>query len=311
MIITVTMNPAIDKTVQISSDLVEGGLNRICNTILDAGGKGINVSKTIKVFGGDTVATGFLGKKGGEMILNCLEADKIENEFILVEGETRTNLKIAEPSGRITELNENGPEILKEQVEDLLDKLLVYANPNNLFVLAGNVPRGVDKEIYARIINLVKSRGASVFLDADGDLLRNGFEAIPTIIKPNNIELAQYFGYGHEPDEQELIRMGKQLISKGIKTVAISRGALGALFIQKEKVLCCDGLPVKVLSTVGAGDAMVAALCYAWEKGVIFEEAVRLAVAVSTGAVMTPGTKPPNMKVIEGLKKDIIIKHLT
>lgn len=157
MIVTVTMNPAIDKTVEI--DLLRvGGLNRIQKVEYDAGGKGINVSKTIFELGGESLATGFLAGNAGRTIEAVLDEKKILHDFIWVEGETRTNTKVIETCGEVTELNEPGPVISEEQVEQLLQKLSVLANEQVLFVLAGSIPKGVGADIYARITQLVHEK---------------------------------------------------------------------------------------------------------------------------------------------------------
>ena len=193
MIVTVTMNPAIDKTVDIDA-LERGGLNRIHHVELDAGGKGINVSKTIHELGGTSLATGFIAGNAGKIIRNVMEEWQIENDFIEVSGETRTNTKVFESSGELTELNEPGPVVEEKDIKALLEKLLGYAGEDTLFVLAGSVPQGVSKDIYREITNLVHQKGAKVLLDADGELFTNALDAAPDIIKPNRAELEQYAG---------------------------------------------------------------------------------------------------------------------
>jgi 1-phosphofructokinase len=257
------------------------------------------------MLGGETVATGFLGRGSSHIILDCLSDLEIRNDFIIIEGETRVNTKVAEANGRVTELNEAGPVVSQGQMKQLLDKLISYAGNDSLFVFAGNVPRGVSRDIYATMIKAVKEKGSKVFLDAEGELFQYGVEAIPDMIKPNHIELAQYFGCDYEPGEAELMEYGKKLQEKGIRLVAISRGKQGALFLTGEKVVSCRGLSVKALSTVGAGDAMVAALCHAIQSGMSDLEAFRLCMAVASGAVMTQGTKPPGIELVEELKERI------
>ena len=143
MIVTVTMNPAIDKTVDIDA-LERGGLNRIKKVEYDAGGKGINVSKTIRELGGTSVAAGFLGGNAGRTIESVLNEKGIQHDFIWVEGETRTNTKVFETTVEVTELNEPGPEISPAQMEQLIKKLEEYAGAETLFILAGSIPHGVD-----------------------------------------------------------------------------------------------------------------------------------------------------------------------
>lgn len=309
MIVTVTMNPAIDKTVEIDS-LLPGGLNRIQKVEYDAGGKGINVSKTICELGGESIATGFLGGNSGKTIESVLNAKNIKNDFIWVEGETRTNTKVFESNGAVTELNEPGPVIGQEQIDALMSKLEAYAGEDTLFILAGSIPNGVDKNIYAAIIRMVHEKGAKVLLDADGELFRNALEAGPDIIKPNRVELEEYAGIDYRASETELLQMAKNLMAKGIETVAVSMGRSGAMFVREGYEVKCPALSVKAHSTVGAGDAMVAALAYAWNEKLDNDETVRLCIATSAGAVTTIGTKPPSREIVDTLKEQVIIERI-
>lgn len=309
MIVTVTMNPAIDKTVEIDS-LLPGGLNRIQKVEYDAGGKGINVSKTICELGGESIATGFLGGNSGKTIESVLNAKNIRNDFIWVEGETRTNTKVFESNGAVTELNEPGPVIGQAQLDELMGKLDGYAGEDTLFILAGSIPNGVDKNIYAQIIRMVHEKGAKVLLDADGELFRNALEAGPDIIKPNRVELEEYAGIDYRASETELLQMAKKLMEKGIETVAVSMGRSGAMFVREGYEVKCPALSVKAHSTVGAGDAMVAALAYAWNAKLDNDETVRLCIATSAGAVTTIGTKPPSREIVDTLKEQVIIERI-
>ncbi len=303
MIITVTMNPAIDKTVDLEN-IQHGGLNRVRNVLIDAGGKGINVSKTIKELGGETIATGFVGGSGGMLIKKVLQDLGIQADFIEIKNEVRTNLKVVEADGNVTEFNEPGPFVSEEELEALTQKLISYANEETLFILAGSIPNGISKKVYHTLTKTLKERGAKVFVDADGELFIHSLEAGPDIIKPNRHELEEYFHKDYRVDEAELISMGQSLLEKGIQMVAISLGQMGALFVTKEKVLRCPGLKVEAHSTVGAGDAMVAALSYGYNQGLSMEECARLGIATSAGAVTTRGTKPPKRELVDALLMD-------
>ncbi|MBP3489984.1 MAG: 1-phosphofructokinase [Roseburia sp.] len=309
MIITVTMNPAIDKTIEIDR-LVAGGLNRIRKVEYDAGGKGINVSKTIRELGGESIATGFIGGNAGNTIATVLEEKGITCDFVTVDGETRTNTKVFESSGAVTELNEPGPTITAAQMERLLEKLSGYAKEDTLFILAGSIPSGVDKEIYAKIIRLVHEKGAKVLLDADGELFRNALPAGPDIIKPNRVELEEYAGYDYRAATEELLKLARDFVAQGIETVAVSMGKSGALFVRDGYEAECPALSVKAHSTVGAGDAMVAALAYAWNNKLDNDDTVRLAIATSAGAVTTIGTKPPTRALVDELMTQVVIERL-
>lgn len=309
MIVTVTMNPAIDKTVDVEN-FEPGGLNRILRIFSDAGGKGINVSKTICELGGKSTATGFIGGSAGNKITSVLEEWGIEEDFVKVKGETRTNTKVVDTKLGVTELNEPGPRVGAGEMEQLLEKLEGYAGEDTLFVLAGSIPTGVDKGIYREITNRVHKKGAKVLLDADGELFAESLEAAPDMIKPNRDELERYYQMDYRPSEEELIELGKKFFAQGVSTVIISLGQMGALFLSKDKCYKSEALSVKAHSTVGAGDAMVAAMAYGWDHKLSFEEMSALSMATSAGAVTTMGTKPPKREVVDELLKQVKLSEI-
>lgn len=310
MIITVTLNPAIDKTAELA-EFHHGGLNRLMNVIRDAGGKGINVSKTISALGGESIATGFIGGSAGDFIKNSLLEKGIKADFVSVKGETRINLKVVEGNGFVTELNEPGPDITKEEIEELKQKLIQYASPDTVYVFAGSIPKSVSTDAYREMIVSVKEKGAKVFLDADGQLFRDVIDTKPDIIKPNRVELEEYFHMNYRASEEELVAMGRKFLEKGAGFVAVSLGQMGALFITQSEVLRCPGLKVEAHSTVGAGDAMVAGLTYGIDLGLSLEECVKLAMATSAGAVTTIGTKAPERTLVDALQQQVEILPLS
>lgn len=174
MIITVTFNPAIDKTAEVE-ELKVGGLNRLSNVMQDAGGKGVNVSKTIKAFGGETLCTGFLAGSAGEYIDHTLKDLHINTNFVWVEGMTRTNLKVLDKDMELTELNEAGPLIGEVEVEQLKQKICELCKNDSIVVLSGNVSKGVDTNIYYELINEIKKSGSRVVLMQTENYLRKGF----------------------------------------------------------------------------------------------------------------------------------------
>ncbi len=309
MIVTVTLNPSMDKTAETGA-LIPGGLNRLENIVLDAGGKGVNVSKMIAALGGESVATGFLGGGTGREMEAMLRLPSIEPDFIRIGHTTRTNLKVWSRECGITEFNEPGAIVTDEEMRALSAKLLGLAGLGVTFVFSGSLPRDVQPDIYGRLIAAVKAKGSKAFLDADGEAFRLALPAKPDFIKPNKFELLQYFGEAGEASLDECAALCRRLIERGVGMLALSMGAEGALFISREETLYAPGLSVVALSTVGAGDSMVGAFAYAMSGGMSFRDAAALAMAASAGAVTTEGTKPPDRKTVDALLKRVILSAL-
>ncbi len=317
MIITVTLNPAIDKTIAVEK-LCPGELNKVCSSREDAGGKGINVSKTIKSLGGRSIATGFLGGTTGIRIKYALlEKYGIESYFVHIDNQTRTNLKIADADGQVTEVNEPGPEVADTELEAFCAQLTQIVKQGDMVILSGSLPRGIQTDFYAVLTGKIHALGASVFVDADGEVFAKSVGAGPDIIKPNLVELERYFA-GKETGKapvgestlERVVRMGGILRERGVGEVLISLGGEGAVFLCHEGDYYAPAIPVCVKSTVGAGDAMVAAYAYAKEQGLEAEERIRLCMAVSAGAVMTEGTNPADMETVKELKSGCVINRL-
>ena len=306
MIITLTMNPAIDKTACVD-DLVVGGLNRLDQVIMNAGGKGINVSKTIHALGGVSKASGLLGGNNGRYIENALNNLSIENDFVHIDGETRVNLKVLNQDKTLTELNESGPVISEKQVDELFNKVNQLLHEQDILVLSGSVPKGVDKDFYAKMIERAKAKSVQVILDADGELFDLGIQAKPTIIKPNKYEICKYFNQSEDIDFLELIGLGRELLNKGLELVVISMGKEGSIFIKRDCYAIAKAIKIEAHSSVGAGDAMVAALAIALDKKMNFKDMITLAVASSAGAVLSKGTSPAERSVVDELMKKVEI----
>jgi len=310
MIYTVTLNPAVDKTVEID-DFAAGALNRVRSARRDAGGKGINVSKVISTFGGDSIAMGILAGSAGEYVKAYLDERGIKNEFLFVPGETRTNLKIVDRKNRKnTEINEPGPDVSDDDLELLKNRLTAHVTAGSIVVFSGSVPANAGKDIYYRWIKAVRQKGAKAILDADGELLRRGIEAGPFVVKPNIYELEHLAGTAIA-DERQAAEFAVQLLGKhGLEMVVVSLGERGSLFVNRTTTLLVHGIKVDAKSTVGAGDSMVAALAYSIDNGLGFEEMVKLAAAASAANVTTDGTQPADMTLISELEKQVRFEYL-
>lgn len=308
MIYTVTMNPAVDKTGELY-EVTVCGLNRLENVMMDAGGKGINVSKTIQALQGDSIAFGVLAGNSGAFIENELDRLSIKHDFMYIEGNTRTNLKIIDHNKELTEFNESGPSPSEEQLTDLMEKIEHTIKEDDILVISGSVPNKVRKNYYYDLIKVAQKKKAKTILDADGELFKEGVEANPSIIKPNRYELLQYFNKAEDTSENEVIELAKTFITKGIELVVVSMGKEGAYFITKDKTIKVKALKVEAHSSVGAGDAMVAALAYGY-KSYTLEELVKLCTACGAGAVMSKGTKPASKELIDILIQQVEYENI-
>ena len=300
MIYTVTLNPALDKTVEIPGMALDT-VNRITEMRTDPGGKGINVSKVIAKLGGESCAAGILGGGSGKMLEKLLEGENFTTRFRFVEGQTRTNLKIIDRERHTnTDINEPGLTVTAAELDALLRELLAELRPGDIVVLAGSLPKGAPQDTYRSWTAACKKAGARVFLDADGALLAEGIKAAPHLIKPNDGELSRLAGRKLETLE-ELTAEGRKLLERGIERVVISLGGRGALYLRKGSTIYAEGLRVPVGSTVGAGDSVVAALAYAEAQGLSEEEAVRLSTAAGAANVMCSGTQAAEREAVEAL----------
>ena len=301
MIYTVTLNPAMDKTVVIPS-LTLDAVNRIEEMRTDPGGKGINVSKVISKLGGVSIAAGILGGNTGKAIEEALKKIGLETLFKFTDGETRTNMKIIDPVKHMnTDINEPGVVVSQEILDDLLNTITERLKDGDLVVISGSMPKGAPADTYYKWIGHFREKNIKVFLDADGELFKTGIKAAPYLIKPNNHELSQFAGRELKT-VKELEEVARQMMSEyGIEKIVVSMGGDGALYLTKDETIYAEGLKVPVGSTVGAGDSVVAALAYAEEKGMDIEETVRLSTATGAANVMCSGTQAAEYDVIESL----------
>ncbi|MCR1898293.1 1-phosphofructokinase [Irregularibacter muris] len=304
MIITLTLNPAIDKTIEVNNFTINH-VNRISKVRIDPGGKGINVSKVIQKLGGDSKALGVLAGRSGDFIKDQLDRLGIDHDFISINGETRTNIKIVDREENTnTDINEKGPLLTLEDLQKVMDKLFFLLNPQDILVLSGSVPSNVEDGIYQKIIAKAKKRKVKTILDADGSLLRQGIEAGPYLVKPNIHELERVYQQ-KILNTEKAIECAKNIFKHGVEIVVLSLGGEGAIFMTKEQTIKVGGIKVDVISTVGAGDAMVAALALAIHRGYSLEKAIKLSIATSAASVMTAGTEAGHPRVVEQLEEHV------
>lgn len=289
-ILTVTLNPCLDRTVTLDCFSL-GELNRAIAERVDVGGKGINVSKVLKNIGHPTVATGIVFGGVGRDILSRLDALGIEHDFILAEGQnSRTNLKLLDSStGKVTEIGGVGGTADGSLLDAFVQKYTSLVSEAELVVLSGSVPCGVPNDIYARLIEIARGRGVRAILDADGELLKNGISAAPYMIKPNIFELRRLVG--KELCESDVVAAARELINNGIELCAVSMGKDGSVFADKNECLKVSALKVAGGCATGAGDSMVAAAAYGTVCGFDLERLARYAAAAGSATASKEGTE--------------------
>lgn len=289
-VIAVAMNPSMDKTIVLNK-LIPNGLNRVRNTRIDPGGKGINVGRVLQSFGVDVTVTGLIAGRQGEALLELLKDSGLDCDFLKIEGETRTNYKIIDESiNQVTEINEQGFYVEPHDVSYFLEKFETLSSKAEIVILSGSLPPGVPVNFYAECTTISKKNGAKVLLDADGAILIEGLKAIPYAVKPNLKELGTIF---HEEfsNYRQVGEAVKKLIDQGIEIVIASMGQDGAVYANRNEIYKADSWNIPVKSTVGAGDAMVGTLAYSILKQDSLHEIARLTTAASTITVSKIGTQ--------------------
>ena len=309
MIATITLNPCLDEHINVHGLVVEE-TNRWSKLYRYAGGKGIDVSRAIHEMGGTTMAYGFIGGSDGRAVEILLDEEGVPFSFTPIEQETRTNIIITDSkTSKQTIINAPGPHISNKELQRLERKMRqIYPRPD-LLVAGGSLPPGVPANIYYDLILEAKGSGVRTILDSAGQWLEEGIKAKPYLIKPNVFE-AEELLKTELPTEEAIIEAALNLVAMGIKIAVISRGKDGVIAATKGSVFKAVPPPVKVRSAVGAGDCTIAglALKLAWGESLI--EACRLAVAMGTAAVLTPGTELCHRADVEKLLPQINVREV-
>ncbi|NLM10980.1 MAG: 1-phosphofructokinase [Clostridiaceae bacterium] len=309
MILTVTLNPAVDKTVYIENMKI-GELNRVKAIRTDPGGKGINVSKALCSYGVEQKATGILAGMNGRYLLSLLEKFHFPKEFLMVSGETRVNLKIKdEKTNLVTEINETGPLIAKSNTEEFIKLLKEHLIKCDLIVLSGSLPDGMPSDFYAQCIRLASDMKVASILDADGEAFKFGCKALPYAIKPNLHEFERLTGKSFS-NYREIRDEIKVIHETGIELVLVSLGKEGSVLSYRNKTYHASTLPVQVKSTVASGDSMVAALAYCIKKDIPLDETARITSAAGCLTAALDGSEMSEWKDIKDVYKKVYIEEI-
>jgi len=309
MIATVTLNPSLDRTVTVE-ELVLDEANRWTNLRQDPGGKGINVSRVIHELGGKTMAFGFIGGIDGETLKQLLKHHGVPFDFTPIKGEIRSNFIISDEAAcSQTRIDAPGPNIVRHELQKLVQKVKHVSPKPDYLVFAGSVPPSVPIDIYRQLIESAKGNGIKTVLDSDGKWLKEGIKAVPNIIKPNVHEAEELLDTQLR-SETAIIDALKHLLDRGIELAVISRGKLGLIAANEDRVIKVTPPEVEVCSKVGAGDSTIAGLVLKLSQGRDIEEACRWAAAAGTAATLTPGTQLCRREDVESILFHVKSKRL-
>jgi 1-phosphofructokinase len=306
-IATVTLSPALDLTIQLPR-LEQSAVNRTGPAELRPAGKGVNVAVMLSVLGETSLATGLLGEGDVAGFSTYLDGFGIRSDFVPLPGRCRINVKLVETaSGEVTDINPAGPHASLAALDELITRLIGRAP--GFIVLAGSLPPGLPDDSWAVMLRRLAAGGCKLLLDSSGAAFEAALPAGPALVKPNRSELAALLGRAL-PDRAELVSGAKELQARGIERVVVSAGGDGALFVLPDATLWARPPQVRLTTTVGAGDAMVAGLAAAMMRGLGAEATARLATGCAAAAVSRPIGGVPALAEIERLAAATQVEYL-
>jgi 1-phosphofructokinase family hexose kinase len=312
MIVTVTLNAAVDRTLLVPNFQV-GQRHRASVGFLSAGGKGINVGRALKRLGVPVVCTGLAGGRNGTLLVEELTQEGILNDFVRIRGESRTSTAVLDPTSNIyTEINEWGPEIAEDELDTLREKLAYLTQGAEFVVFAGSLPRRVEADFFAEVVRDAGRRHQLAVVDAEGEPLRVGTAAEPYLVAPNVREAEELVG--HEfVDEEDLAGALDEIADLGARNVLITleTGCYALLREDRNEVRLRARVPeLEPVSRIGAGDTLLAGFLAARAAGRSFEDAVRSAVATGAASVLEPGPGRFDPREASRLTPLVTVEHL-
>ena len=288
MIVTLTANPSVDRTIEVDA-LIRGAVLRASANRVDPGGKGVNISRALAAHRLRTLAVLPTGGVEGHQLAGLLAADGIETALVPIAGPVRCNVSVAEPDGTVTKLNETGPTLTGPELDAVAETLVAAARGARWVVLAGSLPPGAPTDYYATLIKELGSLGVRIALDSSEAAFGRALDAGPDLIKPNRTELAEAAG-APVRTLGEAVAAAQLLRDRGARAVLASLGADGAVLVDEAGAVYGETVAVSPRSAVGAGDAMLAGFLAAGGGGT---DALAEALAWGAAAVSLPGSRMP------------------
>ena len=312
MILTVTLNAAIDRTIAVPN-FRQGQRHRAVEATTFAGGKGVNVARALKLLGRPVIATGLAGGPAGARLMERLAEESILTDFTWIHGESRTNIAVIDPtSGEQTEINERGPEVSAEELDRFLEKLLYLARGARICVIAGSFPPSVPGSLCARMVQELKALGVDCVLDTDGEPLRTGLRAGPSIVTPNVAEAES--AVGHEFNDRDDMLAGlRGLVELGAEQAAITtpRGCMAAVLEDgRERSYGVRAPELEPVAAVGSGDAFLAGYLAARFDGAAARDCLAYAVACGAESTQHFGAGAVDPNEVEHLLQQVEVSDL-
>ena len=307
MIITVTLNAAIDKSLSVPSFRL-GRRHRTTERRALAGGKGVNVARMLKTLGQPVIATGFAGGPTGSQILAQLAEESILHDFVRIREESRTNTSVLDPTtGEQTEINEQGPSVAADELEQFREKLLYLARGAAIVVFAGSLPRGVEPDLYAQLVREVRKLGVITVVDTDGDPLRHAVRAEPDIVTPNVVESEELVGHEFHDDSDRADAV-REIVSLGARSAIMTTGdgCWAQVLVDSTPRIYRVTVPrVESVATVGSGDAFLAGYIAQRYSGAAVPECLRFGVACGAESTGRLGAGLIDVRAVGRLLADV------
>ena len=310
MVVTVTINPAVDKTY-IVENFKSFSINRAQRIIYNAGSNGINVSRVLKQVSQDNVVLGFVGGKNGDILLSELKSEGIKEDMVRVTGDTRLNVKITDLATlRTTEVNEPGNPVSNSEYNEFINRYKGHLKSCNAVVLSGSLLPEMNKREYYNLVDMARKEDCAVFLDCDGHLIKSALEAGPAYVKPSYKEFCDMFGRESMSDE-EIISESKKIIEKyNVKYVTVTMSERGSIGVSEDETYIVTPPNIHVLSTVGAGDAYMAGLCHGYLSNFSFKTQLILATSFASAKITKEGNNIPSLVELLGYADGCVVQKL-
>ena len=304
-VVTVTLNPALDLTGSLAT-IALGSVNVVDKGSLHPAGKGVNVAKVLAELGADVTVTGLLGADNQEPFCQLFEQIGATDKFVRVAGASRINVKLVEKNGQVSDINFPGVAVTAANILAFEKTLFELAVTHDVFVIAGSLPQGISPEMCANWLEKLHKLGKKVLFDSSKTALDAGLDAHPWLVKPNDEELAEWAGKALDT-QQQCMEIAEQIATKGIANVVVSLGAKGVMWFNHEGWLHAQPPKMDVVSTVGAGDTLVAGLCWGELNQHSKAQSLQFATALSAYAVTQVGVGVKDISKVNSIAQDVIL----